>query len=69
MDMWRRYAKLVGDQVVNAQILFGRFHIVKHLNEAVDEAHRVLWRQLTSKELPDHLETPRFARMRMAVKY
>ena len=47
------YAKLVREYAVNAQILFDRFHIVKHLNEAVDEARRALWRQLTSKERVD----------------
>jgi len=50
MDMWAAYAKLVRDHAVNAQILFDRFHIVKHLNEAVDAARRDLWRQLTTKE-------------------
>jgi len=35
---------------VNAQILFDRFHIVKHLHEAVDAVRRNLWRQLASKE-------------------
>jgi transposase len=50
MDMWAPYAKLVRDHAINAQILFDRFHIVKHLNEAVDAARRELWRQLTSKE-------------------
>ena len=34
----------------NAQILFDRFHIVKHLDEAVDAVRRELWRQLTAKE-------------------
>jgi transposase len=34
----------------NAQILFDRFHIVQHLNEAVEAARRDLWRQLTTKE-------------------
>jgi transposase len=53
MDMWAPYAKLVGEHAVNAQILFDRFHIVKHLNEAVDECRRQLWRQLTSKERVD----------------
>ena len=46
MDMWAAYAKLVRDHAVNAQILFDRFHIVKHL----DAARRDLWRQLTTKE-------------------
>lgn len=50
MDMWAPYAKLVRDHAVNAQILFDRFHIVKHLSAAVDAARRELWRQLTSKE-------------------
>lgn len=50
MDMWAAYAKLVREHAVHAQILFDRFHIVKHLNEAVDAARRELWRQLTSKE-------------------
>jgi transposase len=50
MDMWAPYAKLVREHAVNAQILFDRFHIVKHLNEAVDAARRDLWRQLTTKQ-------------------
>jgi len=50
MDMWAPYVKLVREHAVNAQILFDRFHIVKHLNEAVDGVRRELWRQLTSKE-------------------
>jgi transposase len=50
MDMWAPYAKLVRDHAVNAQILFDRFHIVKHLHEAVEAARRNLWRQLTAKE-------------------
>jgi len=50
MDMWAAYAKLVRAHAVNAQILFDRFHIVKHRNEAVEAARRELWRQLTTKE-------------------
>jgi transposase len=50
MDMWAPYAKLVSEHAVNAQILFDRFHIVKHLHDAVDSARRELWRQLTSKQ-------------------
>ena len=50
MDMWAAYAKLVREHAPNAQILFDRFHIVKHLNEAVDAVRRELWRRLTSQE-------------------
>ena len=44
------YANLVREHAPNARILFDRFHIVKHLNEAVDATRRELWRQLTTKE-------------------
>lgn len=53
MDMWAPYAKLVREYAANAQLLFDRFHIVKHLHEAVDAARRELWRQLTTKERVD----------------
>jgi transposase len=50
MDMWAPYANLVRTHAANAQILFDRFHIVKHLNDAVDAVRRELWRQLTAKQ-------------------
>ena len=40
MDMWAPYAKLVREHATNAEILFDRFHIVKHLNDAVDATSR-----------------------------
>jgi transposase len=53
MDMWATYAKLVREHAPNAKILFDRFHIVKHLNEAVDAVRREQWRRLTAKERVD----------------
>lgn len=50
MDMWAPYVKLVREHAPQAQILFDRFHIVKHLNEAVDEVRRSLMRQLSLQE-------------------
>src|ERR1700726_2424233 len=50
MDMWAAYAKLVREYATNAQILFDRFHIVKHLNEAVEEVRRSEMRRLSQKE-------------------
>ncbi len=50
MDMWAAYVKLVREHAPQAQILFDRFHIVKHLNEAVDEVRRSLMRELSLKE-------------------
>jgi transposase len=50
MDMWAPYANLVREHATHAEILFDRFHIVKHLNAAVDAVRLELWRQLTAKE-------------------
>jgi len=50
MDMWAPYAHLVREHATNAQILFDRFHIVKHLNEAVEEVRRSEMRRLSAKE-------------------
>jgi transposase len=50
MDMWAPFAKLVKDHAPQAQLLFDRFHIVKHLNDAVDAVRRQLWRRVTSQE-------------------
>jgi transposase len=50
MDMWATYAKLVRQYAVNAQILFDRFHIVKHLHEAVEEVRRSEMRRLSLQE-------------------
>src|SRR5712691_6159308 len=50
MDMWAAYAKLVREHAPNAQILFDRFHIVKHLNEAVEEVRRSEMRRLSAQE-------------------
>ena len=41
-----------GEHAINLQIVFDRFHMVHHLDEAVDAARRELWRQLTSKKSP-----------------
>ncbi len=50
MDMWAPYANLVREYATNAQILFDRFHIVKHLHEAVEEVRRSEMRRLSLKE-------------------
>jgi len=50
MDMWAAYVNLVREHAPGAQILFDRFHIVKHLQEAVDEVRRSEMRRLTGPE-------------------
>jgi transposase len=50
MDMWAAYVNLVKEYAPQAKILFDRFHIVKHLQEAVDEVRRSEMRRLTGQE-------------------
>ena len=50
MDMWAAYAKAVRERLPNAQILFARFHVVQHLNRAVDEVRRSEMRRLSQRE-------------------
>jgi len=50
MDMWATYVNLVREHAPQAQILFDRFPIVKHLQEAVDEVRRSEMRRLMGRE-------------------
>jgi len=50
MDMWAAYANLVRQYAPQALILFDRFHIVQHLNQALDEVRRSAMRRLTMQE-------------------
>jgi transposase len=50
LDMWQAYLKAVRNHAPNAQILFDRFHLVQHLNQAVDEVRRNEMRRLSGRE-------------------
>jgi transposase len=45
-DMWAIYLDAIRTHLPQARILFDRFHVVKHLNHAVDLVRRETWRQL-----------------------
>ncbi len=50
MDMWAPYYDVVRLRAENATICFDRFHVVKHLNKAVDEVRRALVRKLSGPQ-------------------
>jgi transposase len=50
LDMWAPYVETVGERAPQATICFDRFHVVRHLNEAVDEVRRSLVRKLSGPE-------------------
>lgn len=49
-DMWAIYLAAVREQLPQAGLVFDRFHVVQHLNRALDEVRRTLWRTLSGAE-------------------
>jgi transposase len=47
LDMWAPYRDMVSTRASQATICFDRFHVVRHLNAAVDEVRRSLVRKLS----------------------
>jgi len=48
-DMSQTYIQAIKDHCPNATLVIDRFHLVKALNEAVDEVRKEEWRQLDKK--------------------
>ena len=48
MDMWSAYISAVEDVLPSADIVFDRFHVKKHLGEAVDKVRRKEHRELSA---------------------
>jgi len=53
LDMWAPYANVIRERAARAVLVFDRFHLVKHLNEAVDEVRRAMVRTLTGAARQD----------------
>jgi transposase len=50
MDMWRAYISATKSHAKQADIVFDRFHVSKHLNEAVDQVRRKENKALRSQD-------------------
>ena len=48
MDMWRAFMGAARDLLPQADLIHDRFHVVKYLNEAVDQIRRIEHRQLAA---------------------
>jgi transposase len=46
LDMWAPYVSVIRERAAKAVLVFDRFHLIKHLNEAVDEVRRAMVREL-----------------------
>jgi transposase len=50
MDMWKPFRNATQKQAPQAAILFDKFHIIRHLGEALDKVRKSEYARLTGKE-------------------
>lgn len=50
IDMWKAYRKSVAKYLPNADVVFDKFHVVKHLNDAVDAVRKAEAKRLEEDE-------------------
>lgn len=50
MDMWRPFRTSLGRNAPGAKVIFDKFHIMRHLSDALDEVRRSEYRRLAAKD-------------------
>jgi transposase len=50
MDMWKPFRKVAAEKAPKAAILFDKFHIIKHLGEALDEVRKSEYARLSGRQ-------------------
>ena len=50
MDMWKPFRTVAQDKAPQAAILFDKFHVLRHLGEALDKVRKSEYARLTGKE-------------------
>ena len=50
MDMWKAFRNSVQAQAPQAQILFDKFHILRHLADAMDQVRRAEYKRVATKD-------------------
>jgi len=50
MDMWKPFRKVTQERAPHAAILFDKFHILRHLNDALDDVRRAEYARLQGKQ-------------------
>jgi len=50
MDMWKAFEKSTVEHVPDAAILYDKFHIIRHLNEALDTVRKQEYKRVSEKE-------------------
>lgn len=50
MDMWRAFSKSTRKNAPQAKILFDKFHVLRHLSDALDRVRKSEYKRLTGKD-------------------
>ncbi len=50
MDMWEAFANSAKKNIPHADILYDKFHVMKHLGEAMDKIRKLEYQRLTGKD-------------------
>ena len=50
MDMWEAFTNSAKNNIPQADILYDKFHIMKHLSDAMDEIRKLEYKRLTGKD-------------------
>jgi transposase len=50
MDMWKPFRNVTKDKAPQAAILFDKFHIIRHLGEALDKVRKAEYARLSGKQ-------------------
>jgi hypothetical protein len=50
MDMWKPFRNVTKDKAPQAAILFDKFHIMRHLGEALDKVRKAEYARLSGKD-------------------
>jgi len=49
MDMWKAFEKSTKENIPDAAILYDKFHVIRHLNEALDKVRRLEYKRVSEK--------------------
>jgi transposase len=50
MDMWKAFETSTRENIPEAAILYDKFHVIRHLGEALDKVRRIEYRRLSEKD-------------------
>ena len=49
MDMWKPFRNVTEDRAPHAAILYDKFHVLRHLNDAMDQVRKAEYKRLTHR--------------------